>query len=247
MGRRSFGVTATQINRMISTSNAAAKQRERMNLINSQIGIQTEKEPEYEIIDFDFNIESRVSHVCFLETNMYRKISKYVTQDGNRYPIYGDWSSKTKKHKKTIKLTNQTLEELNTYYDFLIREFSFEIVQRLNNEEKYEKVLVEKDAKQKCNLESDSINKYQKDITKTKALIDSLDNNLIIKNKKIERKRKSLSFAKSQNNCLLFSILTFGIHALVHSKKRINRLEEKITVLEESILNIREEIKASYI
>lgn len=137
MGRRSFGLTATQINRMISTSNAAAKQRERMNLINSQIGIQTEKEPEYEIIDFDFNIESRVSHVCFLETNMYRKISKYVTQDGNRYPIYGDWSSKTKKHKKTIKLTNQTLEELNTYYDFLIREFSFEIVQRLNNEDLY--------------------------------------------------------------------------------------------------------------
>lgn len=50
MGRRSFGLTATQINRMISTSNAAAKQRERMNLINSQIGIQTEKEPEYEIL-----------------------------------------------------------------------------------------------------------------------------------------------------------------------------------------------------
>lgn len=80
MGRRSFGISMTQINRIISASNAAARARQRRELIESQSGIRTERSPEYKIINFDFNEETRVSHIEFQEIKYYKKIERYVTR-----------------------------------------------------------------------------------------------------------------------------------------------------------------------
>lgn len=243
MGRRSFGLSTTQINRWISASNAAEKARERERLIYSQIGISKEQKPQYSIESFDFNSESRVSHIVFLETTRYRKIEKYVTQEGQRYPIYSEWLTKTKKIKKTIKLTNEALESLNYHEDALIAGFSYDIVANIGNEDFYPSWFIIETLRYE---EKDEINfaiqpyidkiKQEKNIIAKQGIEaeneQSKKGEILSKLEKFEHRKgklqNAISKAKNRKNILILSILTLGIYAIIHSHRRVERLEKNI-------------------
>ena len=259
MGRRTFGISMTQINRMISASNARQQAREREELIASQRGISREQKPQYNIISFDFNKESRVCHVEFLESTKYRKIEKYVTQNGQRYPIYSDWLVKTKKIKKTIKLTNENLENLNHYNDKLISLFCYEIVARikcedlfpswfiiqtLQNEEQLEIERIKQNYENLILKKNNDINRIRSDL----KIIEVKKNNIIIelkkKTKKETRLQRSIQNASNQQYFVLLSIITFGIHSLIHSKSRILKLEKQLELTSNIIMNIKNDISS---
>lgn len=257
MGRRSYGISMTQINRMISASNAEKQARERQNLINSQKGICCEREPEYSIYGFDFNKESRVAHVEFLEKKFYRKILKYVTQDGQRYPIYSDWLFRTKKIKKTIKLTNENLETLNHNPDRLISYFSYNIIARiesedfypswfiirtLKNEEQSEINEIARKYENKNHNENIKINKIESNIKNNNDKKSELTSKLRIYEKKQNRISRAIISAKNKKHMLFFSIISFGIYSLFHSEKRILELNNKLENIVNIILNIQNEI-----
>lgn len=257
MGRRSFGISATQINRFISASNAAKRERERKQLINSQIGISKEQEPRYYIENFDFNKESRVSHIEFLETQKYRKIEKYVTQNGQRYPIYSGWLTKTKKIKKTIKLTNETLENLNYHEDDLIARFSYEIVANIGDEEYYPSWFIietlrdeeEEDISFESKPYDEKIQQGRNSIKKQEIKIEdeqSKKDEILLKLKTSEHRKIKLQNAilkaKDRNNIIILSIITLGIWAMMHSLKRVERLERKAKHLEEIIFDYKNAI-----
>lgn len=73
MGRRLFGFSKTQINKMISANNAYTKYCERQKKINSQVGIQTEKSPEYFVSAYDFSEDSRIAHIELLNQTIIEK------------------------------------------------------------------------------------------------------------------------------------------------------------------------------
>lgn len=258
MGRRSFGISATQISRMISAANAAQKAREREELINSQIGIATKQKPTYSICAFDFNQDSRVSHVSFLETTKYRKIERYVTQNGVRHPIYGDWCSKTKTIKKTLKLTNEALENLNKDPDGLVRGFSYQIVSKIDNQDFYPSWFIVETLENEMKLEISECKRFyanlisplvtgntnsQNKIKESEIIIKDHNGHIEKTNKKLNKVIRKIAKAKNKNHFVVFSILTFGIFAIVHSEKRISRLCKKQSFLEETINNHNAKIK----
>lgn len=250
MGRRSFGISSTMIKRMVSASISMQKAKERQNLIESQRGIATEMKPTYQIKDFDFNESTRVSHICFLETKQRRKIVRYITQNGIRYPIYGDWVPKTKDIKKVIKLTNQALEDLQKNNDDLISKFSYEIVSRLGREEYFpswfiictlsnEKEFETNETKRK----HESLIGIKKSIIKSNDKTISENNNQLEllsqkKNKLIKKHNKNAKLINSAQNkkfLVLFSIITLGIYYAFHSKPYIESLFKKNNKVEDGI------------
>lgn len=251
MGRRLFGFSKTQINKMISANNAYTKYCERQKKINSQVGIQTEKSPEYFVSAYDFSEDSRIAHIEFIESNYYRKIDKYVTQNGVRHPIYSGWNVRTKKIKKTIKVTNEILENLDSNPDELIQMFRHYIVATIVKKEDLYPSWFIKDA---INVDSQSridaveevynekINSNQRKVISLKNDIEKLKNNINHYNAELlayEKKRieilAELKNAKKCNNIILFTILTFGIYGILHSKKRVKKLETRYNRVENVI------------
>ena len=256
MGRRSFGISATQISRMISAAQSAQKARERQQLINSQAGISTKQAPTYNLTNFDFNLDSRICHVEFLETTKYRKIDRYVTSGGVRHPIYSDWNTKTKTIKKTIKLTNETLERLNHWDDALILGFSYEIVSKIDCEDLYPSWFIIKTLENEMNCDiSDCRQPYVKlinekvaDSQSKKELINQTNRRLQDNQKnrdivcaKLDKLTRKKERAANRKNIALFSVLTFGIYLAFHSKKRINRLTNMISETSNHIEQLNEE------
>ncbi len=250
MGRRSYGFSTTSINRLMSASRAAQKAREREKMIQSQAGIQRERPPRYSITDFDFNTETRISHICFLEEKDYRTIERYVTQNGQKYPIYGDWKTKSKTIKKTVKLTNDCLEKLKENDDVLLSDFSFEIVTRIGNEDLYPSWFVidvlKDDEKEQIRAvqtkflaenqkETRSIDSSKHDLLLLNAQLDSESVHLSKTEKKKKNLYRSLTRARSKKHFVLFSILSFGVYALLHSQRRITRLENLLNRISNSI------------
>lgn len=272
MGRRSFGISFSQINRIASASRARAKAREREAIINGQRGISTETGPTYELSRFDFNEQTRVAHIEFLEIKKYRKIERYVTQNHVRHPIYGGWNTRTKTIKKTIKLTNQNLENLRANEDHLIRTFCYEIVSKLGKEDYYPAWFItsvlkdEKDFEigetytkynEKIELERGQIKSRAKTISENESEISFFSYRLKELEKKHDKVLTSIKRAKIRKHTAIFAILTFGIYLAAHSKRRIKRLETKSAFLDgciseskqtihkyqESIDNCKKEIK----
>ena len=226
MGRRSFGISFSQINRAISAANAAAKARERRALIVSQYGIATEMEPTYKLYDVDFNERNRVTHIEIIETKQYRTIERYVTQNRVRHPIYSDWKTKSKTLKKTIKLTNEVLENLKNNDDKLISLFSYEIVSRLGKEDLYPSWFLVDTLKNEKDYEIESINLRSENSIKEKEIsirlltsaistaeekVTSLTQQYEKLEKRIHNKNVSLEKAKNKKHFVLFAIISFGI------------------------------------
>lgn len=77
---RSF-ISMTAINRLVSASNRRKREKEREMLINSQSGNEKELLPHYDLSRVDFNINSRITKLEILQTQQYRTIDRYVTQN----------------------------------------------------------------------------------------------------------------------------------------------------------------------
>ena len=104
-------------------------------LIRNNADKTSKSESTYSLESVDFNISSRMAKIVFDCTTRYRTVERYVTQNYQRYPVYSDWKTKSKAISRSIKLTNDALENLNEHGDPLIREFSGEIVKSLKNED----------------------------------------------------------------------------------------------------------------
>ena len=120
MGRRSF-ISMTAIRRMSSVANRIKRERHNNELIKAQGGNDRERPPQYTLSKVEFNITSRIARIEILQSQEYRTIQKYITQNYEKYPIFSEWKTKEKTIKKTLKLSNSELELLNVHNDDLIR------------------------------------------------------------------------------------------------------------------------------
>lgn len=252
MGRRSL-ITITEINRIISSSNRCRKERENINLINAQGGNEKEMPPYYSLIDVEFNINTRVTRIQFLQEQEYRTIEKYVTMNYERHPIYSEWKVREKTIKKTLKLTNAELESLNSNSDELIRYFAEDIVVKLNNEELfpswYMKLFLKKELEDKlqkiegefddfCLSQDNKIATEQNKIKANKIDIDTLTNKFETTQRKREKKAKILNKISLSRKNKLKNIFSFGIYNYLISNKRKQKIQAKIEILEKIILDI---------
>ena len=255
MGRRSI-FSATAFRRIVSSYNAKVREEDRLRQIKSQEGCQKELPPIYDIYKFDFNIQNRIAHIDFIEQKKYRKIERYVTQNYVRYPIYGDWNTKTKHIKKTIKLTNEVLEDLENNDDDLICTFATEIIERIDNQDLtpswFLLELVHMAMSDEKNRLEEERKKNTEDIIKLIKLNDT--NTDAVSNKEAEnkeklealiktREKKEKSLKKSQTkgkNFYLVCILSFGIVLAFKAKKRIEKINKSIIELNKKIDELNE-------
>lgn len=112
--------------------------------------------PQYSLIGVDFDSNTRNARILIVQRREYRTIERYVTRNYSRIPIYSSWKVKEKTIKKSLKLTNKVLENLENNEDELIRLLANDIVLSLNNKDLYPSWFVIK------SLQSDLKRDYQK-------------------------------------------------------------------------------------
>ena len=187
----------------------------------------------------------RLTKIEFTQTQYYRTIEKYITQNYVKYPIYSDWKIKTKKISKSLKLTNSALEELNCHSDPLIKEFAFDIVISLNTDDLlpswFIREYAKKESKEKTQKlrqelnqftyeQEQEIRKIQKNIsTATIAINEKAEIIKAIQTKKLKLEQK-LNNINSAKKSIFLNIITFGIYYYYTSKTRKDKLEKKISV-----------------
>lgn len=240
MGRRSF-ISITAIERMISHSNAAKRRRENQNLINSQSGPK-QLAPEYSLDYIEFNEQSRATKIHFKKIVRYRTIEKYIQQNYEKYPIYSPWKTKVSVFTRTIKLTNSALEELNHNPDEFIREFAFEIVTKLPNEELspswYLKDCIDEEYKIKIDelekKKAAALNQLSETIATNETEAKKLRETLEVTEK--EKRKHDSSFSKVSRKIskteahkpnILLSIITLSIYHYFGSQSRLLKLKAR--------------------
>ena len=255
MGRTNFGIT--NMKRAISSASAYQKARERKNLIDSQDNIELEKPDTYEVSHFDFSKEARVCHIDIIVVSYKRTIDRYVTQDGIKYPIYGEFKEKRKTEKRVLKLTNENLELLDKNDDPLLRRFALYIVESINDDSLkpswYLKKELEKSKKEelskvhdeyKPSITSlkDEINKQRRVINDNNKKIDSIKNTILEKKSKKDNFNKKASIINNKVLLILAIIFSLGIYAIVKSKRRRKRYELKAKNLDNNITALYKDI-----
>lgn len=252
MPRKTF-ISKTAINRLIAASNRYQKEMYNRSVIESQGGNEKERLPRYSLKSIDFNPSTRVTRIEILQTQEYRTIQRYITQNYTKYPIFSEWKTKQKIIKKTLKLTNLELERLNLNEDNLIRRFADEIVIGLNNEELYPswfiKSYLNKELDENIkNLEENMMlfnKEKRKNIENCKKIID--DNNLefeLLKQlltkttRKLNKKQMKLEKITLAKSSIYKIILTLGIYSFLISSKRKEKLHSKIVMIEGNIKDI---------
>lgn len=245
----------TNFNRMFSSISAARKQREREELIAAQYGKKIKAGPFFSIHSFEFIEKTRTARIVFKQEEKYRKIERYVTVNYVRNPIYSDyWLKKEKLIKKTIKLTNKELEDLENNPDQLIRDFRFEIVERLNNEDlvpswavikslNEDKSALIEDEKKKLDFSLAEIGKKNNKLKEKKGSLVA-DNKVAYHSLDKERHKhnKLLNKASREKNIFL-TIITLGIYGFLTSKKHKEKLSLKINKSEDLLCNYEKTIK----
>lgn len=109
MGRRSL-IPISAINKLISSSRRREREKYNESLIEANKGLKKELSPVYELIKVDFDDSSRNTKIEIQQTQQYRTIERYVTKNYVRYPVYSNWKTRSRVIKKSIKLTNASLE-----------------------------------------------------------------------------------------------------------------------------------------
>jgi predicted GIY-YIG superfamily endonuclease len=261
MGRRSF-ISMTAINRLISASNAYKREQERTALINSQRGNEKELPPHYDISRVDFNINSRITKIEILQTQQYRTIDRYVTQNYVKYPIYSDWKLRSKVIKKSIKLTNNELENLYRNRDDLIREFAKDIILAINNPdllpswfineaylEEYREIIEELNShfKAYCDEKNKLINRCNSLIKQNETDLTTFKETLSRKNKQLAKLNNKINKIESANKNPFKYIFSFFIYAYLISSKRKNKLNNKRISFETTIKTLEQNIKNNII
>ncbi|MEG9429928.1 MAG: GIY-YIG nuclease family protein [Christensenellaceae bacterium] len=257
MGRRSF-ISMTEINRISSTINSYKREKNKSLLIHSQLSIDKERPPQFTLTKVDFNEITRITRLEFLQTQDYRTITKYVTQNYVRYPIYSDWKTKSKIIKKSIKLTNSELEALNVNEDTLIRLFAEEIIIELNNESLFPswfiKSFLKKDFQETLkhlnsellnfkNELSIKINAQEDNINSNNITITKLKQSLLKKQKRLNKLTYKIKKVEEPKNFALKLIFTFGCYYYFVSTTRKKRLNNKKTIISNNINDILKSIE----
>ena len=256
MGRRSF-ISISAISRWMSAARSRAREEERISLIQAQSGSKKELPPTFSLLRVDFNPETRVTKLEFSQSQKYRTIERYVTQNYVRYPIYSDWKTKNKIIKKSIKLTNQTLEQLNFNEDSLIRRFCKEIVGELDSEELIPSWFVKdflydelkgKVTELKKQLESfykeknSSIEHCNIKITENKQNISTIEKLLSKANRKVNKLNNKITKASSAKKSIFLCIITLGIYGHYTSKSRLKKLNMKLSRVNDKISDFTKQI-----
>lgn len=240
-------------------SNRVKREKYNNELIKSQDNEKT-RPPQYSLNKVDFNITSRIARIEILQTQEYRTIQKYITQNYEKYPVYSEWKIKEKILKKTLKLTNSELELLNVNDDELIRMFAEEIVLKLDNEELFPSWFIKMYLKKDLDFDlqtmknelDDYIGNQNNKINVQQTNIDCYNNEIVDYKIKLQKQQKrgnklvsklqKLSISKPN---ILKSIISFGIYNYLISNKRKRKLELKLStcynLIEEFNKNILED------
>lgn len=113
----------------------SSKVQELLRELQHSISDSLHNDIKYSVSETFFLKESNTLKIVFQKSEKYRTIDRYVQRNYERYPIYSDWKYKTSKIKKSIKINNQTLEDLRGNGEFLINYFRYSIILSLNREE----------------------------------------------------------------------------------------------------------------
>ena len=261
MGRRSF-ISMTAIRRIASASNRMRKERYNNELIRSQGGNEKERPPEYSLSNVDFNITSRIARIEILQSQEYRTIQRYITQNYERYPIYSEWKTREKTIKKTLKLTNSELELLNVSSDDLVKMFAEEIIIQLNNEELFPswfiKLYLKRELDSDFEIIENDLNSYTElqnnKIINHQKSIDSYNNENVKLNKMFDKKIKKrdkidaklIKISQARSN-IFKTIFSLGVYNYLISFKRRTKIESKLSKLEDEITNINKNIADNHV
>lgn len=161
----------------------------------------------YSLDNVDFNLTTRITRLEFTRKQKYRTIVKYVTRDYVKYPVYSEWKTRTKKIKKTIKLSNLELENLEHNDDSLIAWFAYEIVSKLPSEELLPSWYLNKkylsDLKNEFDKLTESFEKY-KNLIKSKikeenTIVNSLHSEIVSLNNVLKKKQKKHAITEKKS------------------------------------------------
>ncbi len=244
---RIYGFSASRITRAISASNAARHRKEVDRTIDENESLSRREQPEYSLLSVNLNEKTRIASVVFEENTPYRTIERYVTRNYVRYPVYSELKTKTKEIRKTVRLTNEELESLQSSEDPLVAEFAAEIITRIGNESLYPSWLwndlIEEDylAESQSNESemskeedafSDEVGRLKNQIEGDRSAIKDDESAIDVLSAKIERQKAILLKISHYTNSLFLDIVTLSIHFLLRCPQRRKRHERKILLLE---------------
>ena len=251
---------SSSVNRMLSSVGTLKRQKERSEPVDFQNEDEKEIEPYYSLENFNFDFNTRIARIEFLQSQDYRTIDRYVTINYVKYPEYSEWKTREKRIKKTIKLTNFELENLCNNDDELIRSFAEDIVIRINQigvlmpswfVEGCLKQLLEEDLDRiKKELDEFLSGKEEKKrisegwIAREKAEIEELQIELKRLGAQQEKIQQKINWISSKKKSVFITILTLGIYGYLISEKRKNKFEKEAKLLSKSVKTIKDDIKS---
>lgn len=224
------------------------KNREKKHQTNVYSDVK-ELEPVESLESVEFNAVTRMTKINYLWQQNYRTITRYVTRNYQKYPIYSTWKTKSKLITKTIKLTNSMLEKLNRHEDELIRRFSDEIIIALNDESLIPSWLQKKYLKLELDVKVENIklkikklttekNNYMQmnyaSISNNKKKINFAERLILIKQENIVNIENKINKIKNIQYPIILLILTLGIAYFFISTRRLIKLTYKMNQLIES-------------
>lgn len=220
--------------------------------------------PQYSIFTFEYTPENRMVKIDFMCKKSYRTIIKYITRNYVKYPIYSEWKEKITHYKKSLKLTNEVIENLNTTDiqisdDMPLNRFAAEIIYNLNDESllpswlirsciafdysEYLQTLLIQEKELDHNLEL-----LEKRTETDLNRIDQIIKKETIKQKKLNKKIQALNNKllkiEQRKRSIPLSILTLFIYVYLRSNKRrlkIQTRKTKFSFLLEVVNNIIKE------
>ena len=110
----------------------------RTNMENRWTGFKTdhEKYPTYHLTSFSFDKNTRKCTMEIKERTEYKTVLRYQQINYNRYAIYSnEWKVREKTIRKSIKLTNEVLENLTLHEDELVSDFAYLIILHIGDPE----------------------------------------------------------------------------------------------------------------
>ncbi len=209
---------------------------------DEDINSEKEEEPVITLQSCNFSNDTRIAKLEFLQTQKYRTIDKYITRDYVKYPVYSYWKTRTKTIKKTIKLTNQALENLENNGDSLIAIFAPTIINALNNDDLrpswylHKLYLKEyKDTLQKLIQNRDiyvksqntEIKRSQSRIKDTKLQIEKSTKIMQKEENRLIKTNSKLDKIQNLPKSIIKSIFTLGAYSYLRSNSRINKYNIK--------------------
>ena len=223
------------------------------------INLEKEKYPTMQLLSCNFSIETRIARLEFRQLQEYRTIERYVTSNYVKTPIYSYWKIKEKLIRKSIKLTNAELENLQQSSDALIAIFAYQIVSALRAPELRPSWYLHK-------MYLDEYNNYLKNligeterykdsqynlVRECKYKIEDINNKLSLHQKSLSKNtniksriENKIDKAKNLPKSINKSIFSFGIYNFLRSQSRIVKLENKLNIIISKITNCDNDISS---